>query len=161
MRAATINYTIRNNKELIFHPLIGLSFGYFFLHPVSMVIYWFEMNKSVFNLTELRKVFLDNMVHSFSMHMVPMSFAFMVLGLIAGVGSGLYYHSIRKKERLLHGKRQLLQQSIPSLIANGENEYVEFKSSLRHDYRQVKTDKNLEQIILKSVAGFLNAKGGI
>ncbi|MBE2218189.1 MAG: ATP-binding protein, partial [Ignavibacteria bacterium] len=31
---------------------------------------------------------------------------------------------------------------------------------MSYDYRQVKTDKNLEDIILKSIAGFLNAKGG-
>ncbi len=37
---------------------------------------------------------------------------------------------------------------------------MEFKSSLRHDYRQVKIDKNLEHVILKSIAGFLNGKGG-
>jgi predicted HTH transcriptional regulator len=50
---------------------------------------------------------------------------------------------------------------MPSLIANGESEFVEFKSSLRYDYRQIKTDKNLEDVILKSIAGFINANGGI
>ena len=61
---------------------------------------------------------------------------------------------------MLLGKRKLLEQSIPSLINEGENEFVEFKSSLRHDYYQVKTNKNLEMVIMKSIAGFLNAKGG-
>ena len=31
---------------------------------------------------------------------------------------------------------------------------------MRYDYRQVRTDKNLEHVILKSLAGFLNANGG-
>ena len=92
--------------------------------------------------------------------MMPMSIAFAVLGLIGGVVSGIYYNSIKQKNLKLYGKKQLLKQSLPSLIENGENEFVEFKSSLRHDYRQVKTDKNLEHVILKSIAGFLNANGG-
>jgi len=38
---------------------------------------------------------------------------------------------------------------------------VEFKPSLRYDYRQIKTNKNQEDVILKSIAGFLNGNGGI
>jgi hypothetical protein len=125
-----------------------------------MAIYWFEMNTNEFSLTDVSKVFMHGFIHSFKLPMVPMSVAFAIFGAVSGFGSGLYYKSIKKKEHLLFGKKQLLQQSIPSLIAEGESEFVEFKSSLRHDYRQVKTDKNLEHVILKSIAGFLNAKGG-
>ena len=125
-----------------------------------MVIYWFQLNPNEFNLADLTNVFLGNIKHSFSLHMMPMSVAFSILGALIGLGSGFYYKSIKRSEILLYGKKQLLQQSIPSLIANGESEFVEFKSSLRHDYRQIKTDKNLEDVILKSIAGFLNAQGG-
>lgn len=57
--------------------------------------------------------------------------------------------------------KELTTQQLLSLIEKGENERVEFKSSLRYDYRQIKTNKNLEDVILKSIAGFLNNKGGI
>jgi hypothetical protein len=157
---ATANFIIKNNKELILHSLFGLLIGYFFLHPVSMVIHWVETNNSAFSWTEVERVFYDSMVHSFSFHMMPMSLAFTTLGLLGGLGSGIYYKSIKKKKYLLYGRHQLLQQSIPSLIANGKTEFVEFKPSLRHDYRQVKTDKNIELVVLKEIAGFLNAKGG-
>jgi hypothetical protein len=152
---------MKTNKELILHPFIGLLIGYFLIHPISMVIYWFQLNTNGYNLTDLFNVFLGNIKHSFSLHMMPMSVAFSILGALIGLGSGLYYRSIKKKEYLLYAKKQLLKQSIPSLIANGESEYIEFKSSLRHDYRQIKTDKNLENVIMKSIAGFLNAQGGI
>ena len=152
---------MKNNKELIIHTLAGLLIGYFLIHPVSMVIYWFQLNANEYTLTDLFDVFLGNLKHSFSLHMMPMSVAFSILGALIGLGSGFYYKSIKKKEYLLYSKRQLLQQSMPSLIAGGESEFVEFKSSLRHDYRQIKTDKNLEDVILKSIAGFLNSKGGI
>jgi len=49
---------------------------------------------------------------------------------------------------------------LKTLISKGETEYVEFKSSLRWDYREEKPNKILEDVILKSIAAFANAKGG-
>ena len=49
---------------------------------------------------------------------------------------------------------------VKKLIRDGETEYVEFKSSLRWDYREKKINKILEYVILKSIAAFANAKGG-
>ncbi|MGD9993677.1 MAG: helix-turn-helix domain-containing protein [Salinivirgaceae bacterium] len=160
MISTKVTYQVFSNKMVIIHSFAGLLIGYFVLHPISMVIYWFELNDSSFNWQKLGSVFLDSFMHSFSLHMMPMSISFAILGLVGGIISGLFYKSIKDKNVKLYGKKQFLKQSLPSLIVNGENEFVEFKSSLRHDYRQVKTDKNLEQVILKSIAGFLNANGG-
>lgn len=55
---------------------------------------------------------------------------------------------------------QPVDEQIKSLIANGENEVVEFKSSLRWDYKTGSKNKALEAVIVKAVAGFLNGKGG-
>ena len=41
-----------------------------------------------------------------------------------------------------------------------EGETVEFKSSLRWDYKQSKPSKDLERIIVKTVVGFLNSENG-
>lgn len=157
----SIYFIVKNNKELALHSLIGLLTGYFIFHPASMVIFWFESNNSSGGWKHFGKIFSESFVHSFSLHMMPMALAFAILGLGAGIVSGVYYKSIKNKNRQLYLKRQLLRQSLPNLIAGGESEFVEFKSSLRYDYRQVKTDKNLEHIVLKEIAGFLNAKGGI
>ena len=43
----------------------------------------------------------------------------------------------------------------------GESEVLEFKSSARWDYREERVTKVLEQVIVKTLAAFLNAKGGI
>jgi hypothetical protein len=155
-----INYRISKKQEILIHSIIGLFTGYFILHPTSMAIFWFENNLNGASFPTLWSVFWNQFVESFSFHMMPMSVAFSVLGLLIGLASGLYYRTLKEKQDKLLTKRQLLKQSIPSLIASGENERVEFKASLRHDYRQVKTDKNLEKEVLKSIAGFLNAKGG-
>ncbi len=55
---------------------------------------------------------------------------------------------------------KLNKSEILNLIKQGESDKVEFKSSLRYDYRQEKENKLLEDVILKSIASFSNAKGG-
>ncbi len=46
------------------------------------------------------------------------------------------------------------------LIEQGENDYVEFKSTLRLNLFTKKFDKEIEHAALKTVAGFLNSAGG-
>lgn len=149
------------NQEILLLATMGLLFGYFILHPISMVIYWYEMNSAAFNFSSFGEVISESFSHSFSLHMMPMSIAFSIVGILIGATFGLYFKAIKSNESILRAKGQLLDQNINTLISNGETEFVEFKSSLRYDYRQVKTDKNLEHVILKSIAGFLNSNGGI
>ncbi|PIP34501.1 hypothetical protein COX68_03935, partial [Candidatus Falkowbacteria bacterium CG_4_10_14_0_2_um_filter_41_15] len=47
-----------------------------------------------------------------------------------------------------------------ALISGGENDSVEFKSSLRWDYNQKNTNKVMEYIIAKTISAFLNSNGG-
>jgi hypothetical protein len=49
---------------------------------------------------------------------------------------------------------------IGALIGSDEDHRIEFKSSLRHDYALGYTNKKLEGVVVKTVAGFLNAEGG-
>jgi hypothetical protein len=47
------------------------------------------------------------------------------------------------------------------LIDGGEGEKTEFKQTLRFDIREGKYNKDLEKAVLKNMAGFLNAEGGV
>lgn len=46
------------------------------------------------------------------------------------------------------------------LTNNGEDDFVEFKSSLRWDYQQNTINKKMEYVIAKAIASFLNSEGG-
>lgn len=46
------------------------------------------------------------------------------------------------------------------LIAQGESARLEFKSTLRYDLRDKKTNKRLEKVVAKTLAGYLNTEGG-
>jgi len=64
---------------------------------------------------------------------------------------------------------RLLEKRIPAeagvkgvadIIAEGENNKVEFKSSLRWDHKLSQINKVLEIVAIKTIAGFLNTDGG-
>lgn len=50
--------------------------------------------------------------------------------------------------------------TIADYIAAGESETVEFKGSLRWDFRQKQVNKALEKTVARTVAAFMNSKGG-
>lgn len=52
------------------------------------------------------------------------------------------------------------EASLDDLIADGETDDLEFKSSIRWDYQQQTSNKKLTEVIAKSVAAFANAQGG-
>jgi hypothetical protein len=47
-----------------------------------------------------------------------------------------------------------------STIESGENNYVEFKSSLKWSYDANQVDKKLEHVIVKAISSFMNSDGG-
>ncbi len=50
--------------------------------------------------------------------------------------------------------------SVADLIASGESDAIEYKSTLRTNLHTGEKDARMEMAVLKSIAGFLNAKGG-
>jgi len=50
--------------------------------------------------------------------------------------------------------------STERLIELGENEFVEFKSTLRYNLHTKKTGKEIEHAVLKTLAAFMNSSGG-
>lgn len=57
--------------------------------------------------------------------------------------------------------KHFFKQDLSNLIFSGEGEFVEFKSSLRFDYKTLQSSPVLESVIAKSLCAFLNSHGGI
>jgi hypothetical protein len=53
-----------------------------------------------------------------------------------------------------------VETSVEDMIIEGESKGLEFKSSLRWDYKESKINSVLEKVIMKSIAAFSNADGG-
>ena len=52
------------------------------------------------------------------------------------------------------------EHAVRHVMERGESDTVEFKSSLRWDRREERVNKVLEGVVVKTLAGFLNGKGG-
>lgn len=50
--------------------------------------------------------------------------------------------------------------SLEELIADGESDELEFKSTLRWDVNESRVNKKLEEVVIKTVAAFGNTRGG-
>ncbi len=73
------------------------------------------------------------------------------------VGINRYISNLIPKEKIVEEKKE----SVQKLIRKGESNVLEFKASIRWDYYQDKMNKELEMVIVKTIASFLNSKGGI
>ena len=62
--------------------------------------------------------------------------------------------------RRLREKNLKQRKDWKKIISRGEDDFVEFKSSMRWDYRYKSINKNLEHAIAKTISGFLNTEGG-
>ena len=67
---------------------------------------------------------------------------------------------IRRKRNVYLQAHPTVEQIVATL-AKGETDTVEFKSSLRYDYRQKCSNKVLEHVILKTLSAFMNSGGGV
>ena len=67
----------------------------------------------------------------------------------------------RLSKRVTNYLRSVQQTSTKELIQKGENEHIEFKSTLRWNLKAEKKDKKITHAILKTLAAFLNSQGGI
>lgn len=81
---------------------------------------------------------------------------YIALGFII---AGLVLLSIRK--RFFYRANRMQIPSVSKILEDDENRFLEFKSSLRWDYRQEKTNPELEKVIMKTIAAFGNTDGGI
>jgi len=63
-------------------------------------------------------------------------------------------------ENITKTEEAVSEITLDELIAEGESNGMEFKSSLRWSYTLGKIDKKLEDVILKSIAAFSNSDGG-
>jgi len=60
----------------------------------------------------------------------------------------------------LKGKKPGEVINYEEIISDGENDYVEFKSSLRWDYDQENVSRVMEYVVAKTLAAFMNSGGG-
>ena len=69
--------------------------------------------------------------------------------------------SLLIRKRFFYMPNRMNIPSVEEILKEEENRYLEFKSSLRWDFRQEKVNPELEKVIMKTIAAFGNTDGGI
>jgi membrane protein YdbS with pleckstrin-like domain len=68
-----------------------------------------------------------------------------------------YVHYI-KQHLPSGGKKQ--GEMVADLVKRKEDQYLEFKETMRYDARNGSSSKDLEKAVIKTIVGFMNAEGG-
>jgi len=95
-----------------------------------------------------------------SLLLILLSFIVLIGGSVITI---LLIKRYRSEIRALREGKKLNPESeseVRALIKKGETSEVEFKSSMRWDYKDGKVNSKLEEVILKSIAAFNNGEGG-
>ncbi len=91
--------------------------------------------------------------------MWPITTVLGILGIFAGLGFA-YLQRHWSTGVDVEARNVCDQEALRSLILEGESERLEFKSSLRWDWKRGNTNKALETVIAKTLSGLMNQRGG-
>lgn len=149
-----------NIKIGMIHLIMGAVIFYFLVHPFTMVLYWFEFSDTPFSSSLFMDNFQKRFLDSFGFEMRSMSSLLTALGAVLGLLFSFFWISFNKKKDLIIKQEHLMKRDVQKLIELGESDLLEFKSSLRFDYFKKASNKELELVIAKTIAGFMNAQGG-
>ncbi len=140
--------------------VLGIVLGLFVLHPLTMAIYWFEFHPEVTGISTVWYFVAHRMQRGFTVPMLPMTSVFAVIGAANGLAFGAVTAVVARRQRTLNRLERELGRDIHALLVAGESETLEFKATLRVDLRDNRINHVVERATVKTIAGFLNHRGG-
>jgi len=154
--------SFKNPTLLGAYLIFGALIGVFAIYPLTMIIVWLEFAAERLGGPSLQEFignrfwlgFIPKLLH------IELAASFAFLGGLLGVSFGIFTRKYVSHLRELRFYEQEKKRTIPEIIKGGESGRVEFKSSVRWDIQEQRTNRTLEKVIAKTLAGFLNAGGG-
>ncbi|HAE25880.1 MAG TPA: ATP-binding protein [Hyphomonas adhaerens] len=159
--AAPASERTRQFRHLMIYAALGGIIGVLILHPVNSIVVWMEYG-SLFSgeFSGFGQFAWERVSGAPFFHLMAMNAIFSVLGAVIGVVFSMLTLTLSRQARTAEALLEDLQMALPAVIAGGENERTEFKSTLRWDIKESRTNRSLEQVIAKTIAGFMNHQGG-
>jgi hypothetical protein len=144
-------------RLLIWHMAGGAIIGIFVLFPVNEFVYYHEHSPEA----ESARSFVFGQLGEGLKGQAPQKTIFYgVVGAMLGVIVSLFNRVLFERTQRINRLMAELEKDLNAIIAKGEHNTLEFKSSLRWDLRQDKLNRALENSVLKTLAGYMNAEGG-
>ena len=153
-----LSWKIRTRLRIFAVALVlGAAVGVFVLLPVNEFVYYTEFYQPgrpavSFAMNQLSQALRGNM---------PRKATFYALvGILLSVGGAAIYVSMARRTERIRQLSAALEDDVRQQIAHGESATLEFKSTFRWDLRENRVNRALESVVLKTVAGYMNAHGG-
>ncbi|MCM8533405.1 MAG: ATP-binding protein [Lentisphaeraceae bacterium] len=138
----------------------GALIGVFVLFPFNEALYYFEHIRHDLNTPKATEFIKRELIAILSGSRPYLLFFYASLGAILSLSLSIFHSKLIRNIRLVEQMSEELSKDVLNLISQGEGPFLEFKSSLRWDYRQEKINKALDLVIMKTIAGFMNTNGG-
>jgi membrane protein YdbS with pleckstrin-like domain len=108
-----------------------------------------------------RKVFPANSLLKFRITSSPLGRLFHLGSIhVENGSSSTVLKHISRPELFVQAMQQRMEPDISHLLTENEHDQLEFKSSFRYDHHLGKANRDVEKAAMKTVAAFLNSKGG-
>ena len=140
--------------------ILGGFLGILLLHPVTMLLYWFEFHPVLPGATTFWDFARFRLQNAFSGSMLAMNLVFLLLGGLTTLAGALAYRAWDTELRYREFLARELGRDLASLLRQGETEHREFKATLRWDLKHKRANSALEHAVVKTLAGFMNNSGG-
>ena len=138
--------------------LLGIAAGVFVLFPLNEFVYFEEYRPPGYSSGV---GFASAQVREALHGSRPKKTAFYaVAGVILSLSAAAVYSSLAERQREILRLNSALEGDLAALIAKGESANLEFKSSFRWDLKEDKLNRALENVVLKTLAGYMNSSGG-
>jgi len=145
---------------LVTYILVGAVFGVLVIHPLNLVVFWWELARFSETAPSLMEVLTGRLWLVLLPRHLDVAIAYAVVGAIVGLAFGVFTRNYLQTSQAYRSLREEQTALIPDLMKQGETGRVEFKSSLRWDMKENRVNRGLETVIAKTLAGFFNADGG-
>jgi hypothetical protein len=162
----TILIVLYKDEQLDASPVIIAIFTYCFAFAMAAFWEFFESGMDYFFGFHLQVETIFELMRDFA----ASAFGAVVISIAGYIYlksgktnmiSTLITNFIEKNPILFRSKKvDTREDKIRKIIANGEKEDVEFKSTLRINLHTNEMDKKMEHSVLKTLAAFLNSNGG-
>lgn len=131
--------------------------GWSFFYPLYDFVYFHE--HGVENETALNYI-TSRFIESLQGNTPVQTWFIAKIGIVFGITLAWVYSKLHKKLSQIEQLTEELKRDLIPTIRQGEGPLLEFKSSFRWDYQQSSSNKNLEAVVIKTLAGFLNSYTG-
>lgn len=145
---------------LLTYVLVGAIVGVLVIHPLYLVVFWWELT----DFSETAPTLPEVLSARLWLLLLPRHFddalAYSLVGAVVGLAFGVFSRNYLRTSQAYQSLREEQTALIPELLKRGETDRVEFKSSLRWDVQENRINRGLEKVIAKTLAGFFNGDGG-